>query len=314
MQHVYRLTDANPPGPTIVAVGMFDGVHLGHRHLLRRLVDKARANDCVPAILTFFPHPDVVLGRAEGRYYLTSPEVRAALLGDLGIEIVVTHPFDDTVRQVRAAAFVDALCDELNLCELWVGADFALGYKREGDVAFLRAQGEMKGFSLEVVELVTNDNNGQVISSSNIRAALESGDVATANRRLGRPYRLEGEVVYGDQRGRTIGFPTANIAVWGEQYLPQKGVYAGWVHLGDETFMAVANIGNRPTFNGGYVTVEAHILDFDRDIYGQHLIFDLITFLRPEKKFGGIDELVAQIKQDVVAGREFLVQDREQGA
>jgi len=306
MQHVYRLAEANPPGPTIVAVGMFDGVHLGHQFLLRRLVTAARDCGCVPTVLTFFPHPDVVLGRASGRYYLTTPEQRAAMLGKLGAELVVTHPFNDEVRQVRAADFVDELLRHLKLRVLWVGADFALGYKREGNVEFLRAQGEQKGFSLEVVELVTNDDSGHSISSSNIRAALAEGDLERANRWLGRPYRLEGEVIHGDGRGRTIGFPTANIRVWEEQMLPRNGVYAGWVHLNGETYMAAANIGNRPTFNGTHITVEAHLLDFDRDIYGQNLIFDVVAFLRPELKYTNVDDLIAQIHRDVDETRSLL--------
>lgn len=306
MQHVYSLDDAHPSGPTIVAVGMFDGVHRGHQHLLRRLVQTARARDLVPAVLTFFPHPDVVLGRASGRYYLTSPQQRADLLAGLGVELVVTHPFDETVRHMRAAEFVDRLLAHLRLRELWVGPEFALGYKREGDVAFLRAEGARKGFALEVVGLVTNDDNGDVISSSTIRAALAEGDMSVATRRLGRPYRLEGEVVHGDGRGRTIGFPTANLDVWDEQFLPRKGVYAGWAHLNGETFMAVANIGNRPTFNGGLVTVEAYLLDFDRDIYGEHLAFDVVAYLRPELKFDSVEALIAKIREDVIQGRALL--------
>ncbi len=145
MQHVYRLADANPSGPTIVAVGMFDGVHLGHQYLLRRLVAAARDCGCVPTVLTFFPHPDVVLGRASGRYYLTTPEQRAAMLGKLGAELVVTHPFNDEVRQIRAADFVDQLLRHLKLRALWVGADFALGYKREGNVEFLAGAGRTEG-------------------------------------------------------------------------------------------------------------------------------------------------------------------------
>ncbi|MBI5957771.1 MAG: bifunctional riboflavin kinase/FAD synthetase [Chloroflexi bacterium] len=306
MQHVYKLSDARLPGPAIVAVGMFDGVHLGHQHLLRKLVKTAQAQGCRPAVLTFFPHPDIVLGRAAGRYYLTTPDQRAALLGDLGIECVITHPFNDEVRQMRAADFVDQLVTHLRLCELWVGADFALGYRREGNVEFLRAQGQQKGFKLEVIDLVTNDNSGQIVSSASIRAALEAGDVETVTHRLGRPYRLEGEIVRGDGRGRTIGFPTANIDVWDQQVLPAKGVYAGWCHLDGEKFMAVANVGNRPTFDGKIVTVEAYLLDFDRDIYGQTLIFDLVARLRSEMKFGGIEELVAQINHDVAQGRALL--------
>jgi len=311
MQHVYALEDAHPSGPTICAIGMFDGVHVGHQYLLRRLVETARARGLVPTVLTFFPHPDVVLGRASGRYYLTTPEERAALLGALGIELVVTHPFDDRVRQMRAALFVDRLCAYLKLAELWVGADFALGYKREGNVDFLRGQAAEKGFELEVVDLVTSDADGQIVNSSAIRAALAAGDLDAATRWLGRPYRLEGEVVHGDARGRTIGYPTANIDVWEQKLLPANGVYAGWARLGDERFMAVANIGHRPTFNGKTITVEAYLLDFDRDIYGQHLIFDVVARLRPEVKFNTVAELVAQIERDVVEGRALLAQPSE---
>jgi riboflavin kinase/FMN adenylyltransferase len=306
MQHVYRLEDVSLPGPAIVAVGMFDGVHLGHQYLLRRLVATAQAQHCVPTVLTFFPHPDVVLGRAAGRYYLTTSEQRAALLSGMGVECVVTYPFDDQVRQMRAAEFVDRLRAHLKLRELWVGADFALGYKREGNVEFLRAQGEKKGFKLEVVELVTNDGNGQIISSASVRAALQAGDIETVTRRLGRWYRLEGEVVHGDGRGRLLGFPTANMDVWDQQVLPPNGVYAGWAYLNGETFMAVANIGNRPTFNGYPVTVEAHLLDFDRDIYDRNLVFDVVASLRPELKYTTVEALVEQIRLDVVQGREIL--------
>ncbi len=200
MQHVYDLADAKPDRRTIVAVGMFDGVHKGHQFLVRQLVEKAQRLDCIPAVLTFFPHPDVVLGRASERYYLTTPEQRASLLGELGVDIVVTHPFNDAVRQIRAADFVDRLITHLNLGELWVGPDFALGYKREGNVEFLRAQ----GLVVEVVELVSQDDNGTTINSSTIRAALQSGKVDQAAEWLGRPYRLAGEVIHGDARGRTF--------------------------------------------------------------------------------------------------------------
>src|SRR5690606_12670915 len=209
MKHVTDLNDARPDRPTIVAVGMFDGVHRGHQHLLKRLVESARAEGLIPTVLTFFPHPDEVLGRAQGRYYLTTPEQRAALLGALGVEVIVSHPFDDEVRQMRAAAFVDRLVEHLKLRELWVGQDFALGYKREGNVEFLRAQGAQKGFVVHVVDLVGNDKSGDIISSSTIRAALEVGDVERAARWLGRPYAVEGTVIHGDGRGRTIGFATA---------------------------------------------------------------------------------------------------------
>jgi len=306
MQHVTELEQANPPGPTIVAVGMFDGVHRGHQHLLRRLVERARAENLTPTVLTFFPHPDKVLGRAEGRYYLTSPAQRAALLGALGVELVVTHPFDDSVRQIRAADFVDRLLTHLNLRELWVGQDFALGYRREGNVAFLREQGAQKGFVLEAIDLVTNDDTGVIINSSAIRAALAAGDVERANFWLGRPYSVEGEVVPGDGRGKTIGFATANLDVWEEQMLPANGVYAGWARLGGEVHMAVSNVGVRPTFEGHTVRVEAHLLDFDRSIYGETMALSFVARLRDEMRFEGIDALVAQIRRDAERGRALL--------
>jgi len=307
MQHVTRLEDAHPSGPTIVAVGMFDGVHLGHQHLLTRLVETAHMVGYVPAVLTFFPHPDVVMGRAGAeRYYLMTPDDRAAALGALGIELVVTHPFDDTVRTIRAADVVDSLIAQLRLGELWVGADFALGYKREGNVEFLRQQGMVKGFKLRSIGLVSGDLGGRTISSSGIREALRAGDIAQATSWRGRPYRLAGQVVAGDQRGRVLGFPTANIAVWDELLLPAHGVYAGWARLGAESFRAVANVGHRPTFDGRLVTVEAHLLDFDREIYGERIVFEVVERLRPEMKFSGIDALSAQIAQDVERAQVVL--------
>lgn len=309
MQHVTRMEDANPSGPTIVAVGMFDGVHLGHQHLLTRLVEAARLGGYTPAVLTFFPHPDVVMGRAASeRHYLMSPDDRAAMLGSLGIELVVTHPFDDTVRVIRAADFVDRMVAHLKLGELWVGADFALGYKREGDVEFLRQQGVSKGFRLRSIGLVGGESNDKIISSGAIRLALRAGDVARANTWLGRPYRMAGEVVHGDQRGRLIGFPTANIAVWDQLLLPANGVYAGWARLGDERFMAVANIGLRPTFDGQTITVEAYLLDFDREIHGEWLAFDAVERLRSEMRFPGVEALIAQIGQDVEQARALLAE------
>ncbi len=309
MQHVTRLADAHPDRPTIVAVGMFDGVHRGHQHLLMRLVEAAQLGGYLPTVLSFYPHPDVVMGRAlDARHYLMTPEERAEALGELGIELVVTHPFDDEVRQVRAADFVASLQEHLRLAELWVGADFALGYKREGDVDFLRRLGMERGYKLRSIGLVGGDGSDKIISSSAIREAVRAGDVALAAQWLGRPYRLAGEVVAGDKRGRSIGFPTANLAVWREQVLPAYGVYAGWARLGDERLMAVANVGRRPTFDGQAETVEAYLLDFDRDIYGQRLAFDVIERLRAEMKFSGVEELVAQIGRDVERARVVLAE------
>jgi riboflavin kinase/FMN adenylyltransferase len=306
MNHLSKLGDVHLQQPSLVTIGVFDGVHRGHQHLIRHLVSEARARGHAAVALTFFPHPDVMLRGLTGRYYLTTPEQRAALLGELGIDYVITLPFDQHIRQIRAADFVDQMIAHLRLESLWVGSDFALGYQREGNVAFLREQGAKKGFSIEVIDLIMEEN--AAISSSTIRAALQAGDVAEAREMLGRSYSVSGEVVKGEQRGRTIGFPTANINVWDGQVIPANGVYSGWATLGDERHMAVTNVGFRPTFNGQTVTVESHLLDFDRDIYGETLTFTFETRLRSEMRFSGIEALVAQIGADVEAGRAYLTQ------
>lgn len=304
MIHVYGLSAAQPERPSMVTIGVFDGVHRGHQHLIGQLVHEAHSTDRLAIVLTLFPHPDRVLHGKTGRYYLTTPEQKAELLGGLGVDVVVTHPFDETVRQMRAADFVDQLIAHLDMTSLWVTADFALGYQREGNFAFLQQQGEAKHFEVRPIDLL--QNSGEVISSSAIRQALDNGDVAQAAKWLGRPYAVAGPIIHGDHRGRTIGFPTANIEVWEEQVIPANGVYACYAVLGSERFKAVTNIGQRPTFNGTGTRVEAHLLDFDRDIYGQQLSVEFIARLRGEQRFPGIEALVAQIRADAEQGRAIL--------
>jgi riboflavin kinase/FMN adenylyltransferase len=305
MKHLHDLTSINLTQPSVVTIGVFDGVHRGHQHLIRRLVAEARATDRLAVALTFYPHPDILLRGLKGRYYLTTPEQRAEYLGELGIDYVITLPFNEDFRRIRAASFVDTLLEHLKLSSLWVGSDFAMGYQREGNVDFLRAQGEAKGFSVQVIDLIVAETDG-AISSTAIREALLAGEVEKAREWLGRTYALTGEVVHGDHRGHTLGFPTANLSVWPEQVIPANGIYAGWARLGSERFMAATNVGTRPQFDGQDVRVEAYILDFDRDIYGQQLTFTFEKYLRPELKFSGVDALIAQINADVRETREYL--------
>ena len=307
MKHVYGLSELYSEQPSLVTIGVFDGVHRGHQMLIRRLVEDAHRGARQAVVLTLFPHPDVVLRGETGRYYLTTPEQKAELLGALGVDLVVTHPFDESVRQVRAADFVDQLREHLNMTRLWVTADFALGHHREGNFAFLQAQGALKGFEVHALDLLQADPSVPiVISSSGIRATLAAGNVGQAADWLGRPYAVVGTVVHGDHRGRTIGFPTANVETWTEQVLPANGVYACTVALNGEHFNAVTNIGQRPTFDGVDTRVEAHLLDFDRDIYGQALTVAFVAYLRGEQKFSGIDTLVAQIRADSERARTLL--------
>ncbi len=305
MQRTFTLAEAALGQPSMVTIGVFDGIHIGHQQLIRRLVTEARASNRLAVVVTFFPHPDVVLRGLQGRYYLTTPQQKADLLLSLGVDYVITFPFSREASQVRAADFVDQLIHNLRLSALWIGADFALGYKREGNVAFLQAQGEQKGFSVHAIELI--ENGGGKISSSAVRQAVEAGDMDTARAWLGRAYAVTGRVIHGEKRGRQIGFPTANMDVWEEQVLPPNGIYAGWARLGDEWFMAATNVGLRPTFEGATsITVEPYLLDFDRDIYGETLELTFDRRLRPEAKFDSIQALIEQIARDVDETRVYL--------
>ncbi|MBP6015124.1 MAG: bifunctional riboflavin kinase/FAD synthetase [Candidatus Promineofilum sp.] len=301
---VTHLNEVDHKQPTCVAIGSFDGVHRGHQALLQRMAAQARAAGMRTAALTFFPHPRRVLHTLPPRFYLTTLDERVRLLAEQGIDLIITHPFDDEVRHIRAADFVDQLLSTLDMRQLW-GGNFALGYQREGDVPFLRQQGEGKGFTVETLEEpVLLD--GEIISSRRVRRALEAGDMEEVTGCLGRYYCVRGPVVKGDQRGRTIGFPTANLAVWDELLLPGNGVYATYAWVGDKKCQAATNVGVRPTVDGLKLTVEAHILDFDDDIYGETVRLEFARRIRPELKFSGLDALTAQIAADVEDVRRWL--------
>ncbi|GAB4470054.1 MAG: bifunctional riboflavin kinase/FAD synthetase [Anaerolineae bacterium] len=314
MRHITSLSDAALIRPSVVTIGSFDGVHRGHQHLIRQLLDDSRARDAVPVVLTFYPHPEMVLRGFVPGYYLTLPAEKARRLGLLGVELVVTHPFNETVRHMRAADFVDSLLTHLNMIELWVGPDFALGYRREGTVDFLRHQGEEKGFALRVVDFFV-DHAGERVSSSSIRTLLAAGEMREVARLMGHPHRLIGQVVEGASRGRTIGFPTANLQVSPELAVPPIGVYAAYAVLDAERHPAVVNIGVRPTFDGTPTPIiEAHLLDFSGELYGHTLALDMIERLRDEHKFAGVEALIAQINADIERARViFEALENQQG-
>lgn len=302
--HVNLLTEISGQQPTYLAIGSFDGVHLGHQEVLRQMVSAAKKEGARTAVLTFFPHPKRVLQNLTESYYITTIEDRVQLLGEQDIDLVITHPFNDEVRQTRAADFVDQLIQYADMRQIW-GGDFAFGYKREGDIPFLRKLGAERGFSVELVEAMV-EVNGDWVSSSRIRRCLQDGNVEEVALCLGRPFHISGEVVQGDQRGRTIGFPTANLDAWNELLLPANGVYATYAWVGEARYVAATNVGNRPTVNGRSVTVEAHLLDFEGDLYGQNMRIEFINHIRPEKKFSSLDALTTQIQADVTQIRTML--------
>ncbi len=302
---VEQLSDVTERVSTFVAVGSFDGVHLGHRSVLQKMVEAAQQVGARTAVLTFFPHPQRVIQQLTEPYYLGTLDERVALLASLGIDLIITHPFNDQVRHTRAATFVDDLCRYLDMRQLW-GGNFALGYRREGDVPYLRRLGEEKGYIVQQVEAMVMWQDERV-SSSRIRRGLLEGDMAEVTGCLGRPYCVSGVVVHGQQMGRTLGFPTANLDHWAEQLLPSNGVYATKAWLGSTCYAAATNVGVRPTIkNGHQLTVEAHLLDFDGDLYGRTLNLEFIDRIRPETKFSGLDALKAQIAADVAQVRQLL--------
>ena len=254
--------------------------------------------------MTFTHHPKVVLSPKAKLARLTTLRQRIDLLKNLGVEIVVPLTFTREFAALSARQFIELLRQYLRMEGLVIGPDFALGRGREGTVASLRALGRELGFSVEVVQpLILEDS---VVSSTAIRGALARGDMKTTSRLLGRPYRLGGPVVGGNQRGYGLGYPTANIRVDADQALPADGVYATLAYLGDRTYESVTNIGVRPTFDDGERMVEVFLMDFDADIYGRDLSIELIDRLRGEVKFASPEELSRQIATDVRGAKTIL--------
>lgn len=289
-----------------MTIGSFDGVHRGHQEIVKRVVSGAQIAGAPAVVVTFFPHPAVVLGKRQEAFYLNTPQERAELLGEMGIDVVITYPFTKEIANLSAFEFVSKLHQHLKMQKLIVGANFALGHGREGDTEKLEEFGRSFDFDLEVIPPVMNSD--EVISSSLIRSCLLAGDVKRASRLLGRHYLLSGEVVKGDGRGKTIGIPTANLSVWVKKTIPKAGVYACEAIIDGKSWGAVVNIGYRPTFESLPVTarVEAHLLDFDQEVYGREIQLAFFDRLRDEQRFETIQSLVDQIQTDIQRAKVLL--------
>jgi riboflavin kinase/FMN adenylyltransferase len=308
MQIIDDLSQVYLDKDTILTIGAFDGVHRGHQYLIGQLLQKARQTHRLAGLITFHPHPSAVLSPGNPTRYITTPGEKAALLERLGLDIVAILPFSREMVQTSARSFVEMVSRQLRMTELWVGKDFALGHGRQGTPDVLRALGQEMGFSVETITpLVWKD---EIISSTRIRSLLFRGRVHEAAELLGRYPSLAGEVVRGAQRGRCLGFPTANLEVRAERAVPANGVYAAYAVLGEERSQGVANVGVRPSFDNGERTVETYILDFEADIYGYDLVVEFVQRLRPEKRFTDIKELIAQIERDIVKARRILAAEK----
>jgi riboflavin kinase/FMN adenylyltransferase len=289
-----------------LTIGSYDGVHLGHQALLAEMVSSATGKNIPSVVLTFFPHPAIVLRGRSPSFYIDPPDTKALRLGELGIDYVVSHPFDKSLSRMRAEPFLRWLKDQLQFIGLWVGENFAFGYQREGNLRFLEEASSRFEFDLHVVPPVVD--GGEVISSTRVREALRSGDVARVATYLGRPFSVPGVVERGSGRGKSLGFPTANLSVWDELAFPAPGVYACVAEVGARKLAAVTNIGVRPTFEeeGQGIVIEAHLLDYSGDLYGEEIKLSFIRRLREERKFARPEELLAQIRQDIQAAKKIL--------
>lgn len=305
MRHFWSLEDVHLQD-TWLTIGTFDGVHQGHQEIVQKLAEGAHQSGAQAVVLTFYPHPAIVLGKRRDPFYLTTPDERAALLGRFGADIVITYPFTPDLSTTSAHDFVSLLKSHIGMRHLIVGPEFALGRDRGGNVSTLKELGQEFDYTLNTLSPVEID--GEVVSSSRIRAALSSGDLELVNRLLGRPYFITGQVVPGDGRGKTIGVPTANLSFWLERALPKSGVYVSQSTINGHTFGSVTNVGVRPTFKTPIeqLQVETHLFNFEDQIYGQEIKLNFISYLRDEQRFPNIDALVDQINLDVSEAKRVL--------
>ncbi|HEY2190959.1 MAG TPA: bifunctional riboflavin kinase/FAD synthetase [Actinomycetospora sp.] len=313
----WRGRDGVPPGwgRCVVTIGVFDGVHRGHQQLIGRAVERARELGDLPTVLiTFDPHPSEVLRPGSHPAQLTTLTRRAELVAGLGVDAFWVLPFTQEFAHVSPAEFVhELLVDRLHASAVVVGRNFTYGYKAAGDVAELERLGQRFGFEAIGLDLVADGDRGRTVtfSSTYIRSSIAAGDVEAAADALGRPHRVEGVVVRGDQRGRELGYPTANVAATEHAAIPADGVYAGWFVRpgpdgGEQRLPTAVSVGTNPTFSGQVRTVEAFVLDHSEDFYGQRVGVDFVGRVRGMTRFDSIDELVVAMDGDVATTRELL--------
>lgn len=295
-------------GRSVVTIGVFDGVHRGHQEIIGRSVKQARDHGLQSVVVTFDPHPAEVVRPGSHPAVLTEPARQAELIEALGVDALCVVPFTPEFSRLTPEEFAhDVLVESLHAAEVVVGENFRFGHKAAGDVALLERLGRRFGFAVTVPSLVTDDGD-VTFSSTYIRACVAAGDVAAAAAALGRPHRLEGIVVRGDQRGREFGIPTANLLPGRYAAVPADGVYAAWCRLPrpDQRYRAAVSIGTNPTFSGRERRVEAYLLDFEGDLYGERISLDFVAQLREMRTYDSVDPLLAQIREDVAQTREML--------
>lgn len=298
MEIIHSIFDFKPTQKSIVTIGTFDGVHIGHQKIIQELIDEAKASNKKSVLLTFFPHPRMVLQKDVSIKLINTIDERGKHLENLGLDYLIIHPFSKEFSRLTALDFVrDILVNQLNTSKLIIGYDHHFGKNREGNIEQLTEYSHLYDFTVQ--EILAQDIDEVSVSSTKIRKALASGELKTANKYLGYPFSITGVVVNGKQLGGKIGFPTANIDI-AETYklVPKTGVYVVKSTINNNTVFGMMNIGNRPTVNGEHQTIEVHFFDFNQDLYQKELTIELLYFLRDEHKFNSVDDLIIQLKTD----------------
>ncbi|SVB38432.1 uncharacterized protein METZ01_LOCUS191286 [marine metagenome] len=288
-----------------LAIGNFDGIHLGHKVIISKLIEDAKKNDKPSAILSFNPHPRLFFSRQPDKYQIISEKHKQNILEKLGVDYYFSLFFDKSIANLAPSEFIEKIIvNKLKINKLVVGYDFHFGKNRKGDIFLLKDYSAIHGFLLEVIDPIKENNTKEIYSSSAIRSAIGSGDIETANIMLGYKWIMGGVVVHGDKKAREMNFPTANFLPH-EQVYPAKGVYAVQTLINDHQYKGVANFGERPTVGGKKLLFEVHLFDFDQDIYGKHLTVEFLTFIRGEKKFDSFALLAEQIKKDIQTAKDY---------
>lgn len=303
----WRGMDAAPPGwgRSVVTIGMYDGVHRGHQQIITAAVRRARELSLPSVVVSFDPHPSEVVRPGSHPPILTPPARKADLIEELGVDVLCVLPFTREFSRLAADEFVHlVLLERLHVAAVVVGENFRFGHRAAGDVPLLVALGRRFGFTAEGVALLSGDD--VELSSTYVRACVAAGDMDRASRALGRPHRVEGVVVRGDRRGRDLGYPTANVQSPAHTAIPADGVYAGRLIRSGVELVAAISVGTNPTFSGAERRVEAFVLDFDGDLYGERVGLSFSARLRPTVRFATVEGLVAQMDQDVQRTREVL--------
>ena len=298
MEIIHSLSNYKNTKKAIVTIGTFDGVHIGHQQIIKRLVEEAKKTNKESVLLTFFPHPRMVLQKDVTIKLINTIDERAKLLRKTGLDYLIIHPFSKEFSRLTALDFVrNILVNQLNTSKLVIGYDHHFGKNREGNIEQLTEYSHLYDFKVE--EIPVQDIDEVSVSSTKIRKALASGELKTANTYLGYNFSLFGKVVNGKQLGGKIGFPTANIDVV-EIYklIPKTGVYIVKSSIENKIVYGMMNIGNRPTINGTHQTIEVHFFDFNQDIYEKELTIELLYFLREEQKFDSVNDLIIQLEKD----------------